>query len=282
MADLPAISDANLYAAKSDDIPVPGGEETTHIGAADLNAIRARMAENRTQANTALSTAEGAVTDANNAQADAANAAGAIEEHVEDTSNPHEVTASQVGAIPVTEGGAGYVPVTTAEGTLDTDDALTFDGTTLDTPGLSVGSGGVYSEGDIESEGTVTAGEITTSGSVAADVDVTVGGRSVELKSGVAATHSAATLTLTAAHHNQRIPVDTASNNVEVRIGTGLPAGFSCELRKTSASNAITFASGGGYITPVEYGTASSALNALTSIFVESSSHAETITVEPS
>ena len=238
------------------------------------------------------------------------------------TTVPYPARRKQVGAIPVTEGGAGYVPITTAEGTLDTDDALTFDGTTLSTDSVYA-SGGVYTEGSVHAEGDISAegsvsassiytegsvsadgdisaggsvsassiytegsvhaeGDISAEGSVHADVGMTIAGRAVEVASAVAATHSAATLTLTAAHHNQRIPVDTSSNSVEVRIVDTLPAAFSCELRKTSASNAITFASGGGYITPVEYGTASNALNAITSIFVESASHAETITVEPS
>ena len=106
-------------------------------------------------------------------------------------------------------------------------------------------------------------------------------GAASEPLSGVLPVHSGATLILTAAHHNQRIPVNTAANGVVVQVGTGLFPGFRCELRRMSALNAISYAAGAGFITPVAYGLPSTAVNTLISIAVESATHAEVVTVGP-
>ena len=59
MAALPPIDDSNTYATKTEGGDV--GEPTDLISAVDLNALKARISENRSQANLALAAAEAAV-----------------------------------------------------------------------------------------------------------------------------------------------------------------------------------------------------------------------------
>lgn len=98
----------------------------------------------------------------------------------------------------------------------------------------------------------------------------------------VSASFSSATLTLNNNHNLYHIPVNTTNNGVVVQIPTSLTPGFSCSIRKTSASNAITFATGGGFITPTFYvQNTATTNNCLIHIFVESSTVA-TVRIENS
>ena len=257
MADLPAISDANLYAAKSDDIPVPGGEETTHIGAADLNAIRARMAENRTQANTALSTANTALAAANGFSG----------------------FRSETAATPILPGDAGYLIEMIPSGSdltvylLDEAYVSTQRTIILRVVGDDVGGDVVltpYAGTHVIFGPTrlVRGGSQLTLTYITLSAGTHYWVTKAEYEPYAPATHTGATLTLTAAHRNAVLRVSAASNAVAIEIpdtlpgaGTDLSDVWECQLDIVDGeTNAVTISTGAGLLTPVYMG----ALNAIT------------------
>lgn len=105
---------------------------------------------------------------------------------------------------------------------------------------------------------------------------------SYEVAAGVTSAVSASVLTLDdSTHRNQHTPLDTSSNGILVRIPDDLNPGFSWTGRKSSASNAVTFHTGGGFITPTFYGqNTCTVANTVVTVFVEDSSTAMVTIVE--
>lgn len=102
-----------------------------------------------------------------------------------------------------------------------------------------------------------------------------------ESRSGVQSVYTAATRTLADIDHNQHQILNTASNAIAIQVVNTLPVGFSWTARMSSAANAVTFATGGGFITPTFYGkNTATAVDTLICVFVESSTVANVIIVE--
>lgn len=84
--------------------------------------------------------------------------------------------------------------------------------------------------------------------------------------------HTTSTKTLATYESGRHQALDTSSNSIAISIPDTLRAGFVWTGRKSSASNSVTFATGGGLITPTFYGSSTITANgALICVFVESS-----------
>ena len=255
MAALDPIDDTNTFPDKDD-----GGTAQTveTVNADDLNSLKDRIAENRTQANLALASTAGAVTARTASFSLAAADHGALQ--TVDAS-----AGAVVVTVPHTLWGSVYgsgqfkarVLVTNA------DNAVTL-----------VGSGGIaltyFGPNTVKTGDLIT---ITVVSATSALIEIQPWGNDLLPLDG--GTVTAATRTLTVADAAQIIGLDPTSNTIAVTIphtlfwagGTGRT--FQCTLVALNVANAITFAGSGG-LGLTYYGDSTIAAGDIIRISVES------------
>jgi hypothetical protein len=256
MAELPVIDDSNTYATKTEGGDV--GEPTDLVSAADLNALKSRVSENRTQANAALAATAGAVADQTASFSLAAADHGTLQ--LLDSS-----AGASVITVPHTLWGSVYpsgqfrarIFVTNA------DEAVTL-----------AGSGGLaltyFGRNVIKTGDLIT---ITVRSATYALVEVQPWGDALLPLDGGAVTDP--TRTLGVADATQIIGLDPTSNAVEVTIphtlfwAGGLGRTFQCTLVALNVTNAITLVGSGG-LGLVYYGSSTIAAGDIIRISVES------------
>lgn len=270
MAALPPIDDSNTFPDKTE-----GGDPGTAtdvVSAADLNALKTVISENRAQANAALTAASGGPHASTHASGGS------------DPVSPASIGAMAVGAAPTAHAAShaagGTDPVSPASiGAIAGLHAATLAGNLTEfagTMGDAVADSGVSS---IQVQSTVSgfANHVYLVNPHA----VTAAQVGADPKMAITAEHTTATRVLTDADHNRHQRLNTASNAIAVSIPNTLTVPFSWTARMPSGANPVTFAAGAGLITPEFIGqnTATDAGTWL-HVFVESSTYASVAVAE--
>jgi hypothetical protein len=273
MAALPPIDDSNTFPDKTE-----GGDEgepTDLVAAADLNALKTVISENREQANDALAAAENAQTSANDAQGTADDALGGIAGAVPaaHTASTKTIASTDFGSIIRLDPTSNAIEVTiphTLFGSIVSSRSFRFRMVALnvDNAITLAGSGGLGLT--YYGDSTITAGDVIVvviESATVARVEVIKSGDLVgtaqttatdALHPLVQTAHTSATKTLAAGDAGDIIPLNAASNAIEVTIphtlfaagGTG--RAWVCQAKVVSvAGGAATFVGSGGIV--VEY-----------------------------
>lgn len=254
MPALDPIDDTNLYPDKDD-----GGtaQTTATVNADDLNSIKSRISENRTQANAALAATAGAVVD---------------------QTASFSLAASDHGKVIRVDSAGGAVVITiphTLFGSIIASGVFrtTILVTNADEAITIAGSGGITPQ--YFGRKTIRIGDLITITVTSASLAlVDVREWSDPLAPYVQGTHTATTRTLALSDSAQIVPISGASNTVAVTIphtlyDAVLGRAFQTTLVALNVTNAITLAGSGG-LTLTYYGSSTITAGDLIRISVES------------
>lgn len=235
MAALPPIDDSNTFPDKTEG--GDPGEPTDVVSAADLNALKDRISENRAQANAALAAYAGAVTD---------------------RTASFSLTSADHGVLQVLDSSAGASVITvphTLFGSVYTSGQFRTRVfvTNADEAVTLAGSGGVsliyFGRNTIQTGDLIT---ITVRSATSALVEVTPWGDDLLPMDG--GTVTAATRTISVADANKIIGLDPTSNTIAVTLphtlfwASGTGRTFQTTLVALNVTNAITLAGSGGLV----------------------------------
>ena len=234
MAALPPIDDSNTYATKTEG--GNPGDPNDVVSAADLNALKARVGENRDQANAALAATAGAVVDQTASFSLASTDHGKVV-RVDSAGGAVVITIPHTlfGSIIASGVFRTTILVTNA------DEAITI-----------AGSGGIVPQ--YFGRKTIRIGDLITITVTSASLAlVDVREWSDPLAPYVQGTHTATTRTLALGDSAQIIPLSGASNAVAVTIphtlyDAVLGRAFQTTLVALNVTNAITLAGSGGLV----------------------------------